>query len=275
VNEIIIFILVCLIMLSNPCESIKKQMEAKIMGKIIELLVGANPVDVPQIVFDYGQFNYPDQFTDYECNVAFSGNHGKVELTTAKAQGLSDDNPLGYGFSIEPDSVTDLMGRFCLKVISKEISAVNKQIKDLDVNDPENDEIFGNVRREVAKLSSYNEIIKTECKTTGNKLKKDLGLRNGFIKVVGNTDKQVKIFIARTEINDDNPGELIMTSENSCDAEFEVIGQIRGLQGAAGAINEAHFAYFHAEDDDLFIEESWFKDGKEKFNEVEYGRLIK
>ena len=245
------------------------------MGKFMDVLVGVNSIDVPEVIFNYGKSFYKDLFQDYECNLVFSGKVGGTVLTTEKALELFKDNPDGYGFMVQKEEIKTIMGAFCLKVISKEISLVNKTVSGLDVNDPENDDAFGNVRREVGKLNGYGEKVKTHCKGVGNALKGHLLNRGRNIRIVGNAEGVIDIYISGNEISETNNGDHILHSVNSCDHEFEVNGKIRGLQGASGAIKEAHYATFHVEGNDLFIWESWFDGGKEKFNEIEYGPLVK
>jgi len=244
------------------------------MGKFMDVLVGVNSIDVPEVIFNYGKVAYKELFQDYECNLVFSGKVGSVALSTEKALELFEANPEGYGFKIEKVETITIMGQFCLKVISKEISLVNKQVSGLDVNDPDNDDAFMAVRREAGKLNSYGEKIKAHCKGVGNALKGHLINRGRNIRIVGTKDGVVDIFISGNEISETNNGDHILHAVNSCDHAFEVNNKIRGLQGASGAIKETRYAFFHAEGNDLYLWESWFENGKEKFNEIEYGPLV-
>ena len=244
------------------------------MGELMDQLVGVNSIDVPEVIFNYGKVAYKELFQDYECNLVFSGKVGKTVLTTEKALELFEANPDGYGFKIEKEDSRTIMGQFCFKVIAKEISLVNKDVKGLSIDDPDNDDAFGDVRRKVGKLNGYGEKVKNYCKTVGNGLKSILSNRGRNIRIVGDKEGIVNIYVSGNSISETNNGDHILHAVNSCDHAFEVNDKIRGLQGASGAVKENHYASFHVEENDLYLWESWFENGKEKFNEIEYGPLV-
>jgi len=55
---------------------------------------------------------------------------------------------------------------------------------------------------------------------------------------------------------------------------LKLMTKLEDFQGASGAIKETRYAFFRAEGNDLYLWESWFENGKEKFNEIEYGPLV-
>lgn len=245
------------------------------MGKnLLEILIGAKDEDVPMIIFGYGKENELNLFLDYVRTSIYAGNVDKKFVDHA-TQGLSDELPNGFGFRIEGSDKVDDMGIFCMAVISSAKSEYNKIQKDLDINNPDDEEAFIEAQKKLSMLAGYALIIKEQCKVGGNNLKRDLAIHKKNIRVVGDEKGNVQIFVNRFEITKDNPGECVISCGNACNEAFDITGQIRGFQGVAQNISDQHFVSFYFEDGDLFLQESWFKGGKPELKGKEHGRLIK
>ena len=237
---------------------------------LLEALVGVNDENVPEIVFGYGVKNEPELVLDYVRTGIFAGNVDKKLLDT-HTQALADEFPTGFGFRIEGDSKVDDMGVFCIAVMNSAKKDYNKILKDLDINNPDHEADIIEAQKKLALINGYVAIIKEQCKASGNGLKRDLALHKKNIKIIGDEKGNVKIFVNRFPITKDNPGECILTAENSTNELFEVNGQIRGLSGVAGTVSDKHFLSFYWEDGDLFMIEQWFTGGKPEAKAREYG----
>jgi hypothetical protein len=240
------------------------------MEKLLKL-DGIVEMDIPQAIYEYGLSNYPELYLDYECKTALNCDDpiAVSELSEKKAIMLSQEYPGGYGIQFQNAREISVFGQFVNAVLSKVIAEIEKPIRD-ENSDPET---ILNALKYASELRSTKRNIQPLLEVIGN------GIRNKFKKGsycrIASNDGNVKIWVSKNPITADNGGEYLGEYPNSSDTDFDICGEIRGLQGVVNAIPSTHYAFFHKEDNDLYLWESFFSNGKERFNENEFGRLLK